>query len=59
MTEQNREVTPAMRRAELVLREHGIPDENRSYRLGERPKAKINAIIRDIQKANAEAEDDD
>ncbi len=45
------------RRAEQVLRQHGIGDEPESIRFGERPKAKIDAIIRDIQAANAEAEE--
>lgn len=44
--------------AERVLAIHGIPNESESLRQGERPRQKINAIIRDIQAANAAAEDE-
>lgn len=53
----SQEITPAMRRAEKVLEKHGVPDERAAYNQGERSKAKIDAIIADVQKANAEAEE--
>lgn len=38
-----------------ILDRHGIPDKNKSFRQGERPKAKIDAIIRDVNAATAGA----
>jgi hypothetical protein len=35
-----------------ILEKHGIPDENKSYRQGDRPKKVIDAIIRDVKAAN-------
>ena len=47
-----------MVRAEHILQIHSIPDERTAIFQGNRPKEKIDAIIRDIQDANAEAEDE-
>lgn len=38
-----------------ILEQHGIPDEKEAFRQGARPKKKIEAIIRDVKAANAEA----
>jgi hypothetical protein len=47
--------TPAERRAEKGLAKHGIGGERASLTGGERPRAVIDAIIRDVQAANSEA----
>ena len=47
-----------LQRVEEVFRRHAVENERMSYNLGDRPKEKIDAIIRDIQAANAEAEND-
>lgn len=49
-------INDAMRRAERVLRRHHVADERTTVRQGERSKAAIDAIIRDVQKSNAELE---
>ena len=51
-------LTDAMVRAEHILQIHSIPDERTAIFQGNRPKEKIDAIIRDIQDANADAEDE-
>jgi hypothetical protein len=48
----------AMRRAERVLHKHGVKDERTEYAKGCRPGVAIDAIIRDVQAANAEADDE-
>lgn len=41
---------------EEVLSRHGVPeDERMAYNLGDRPKARIDAIIRDIKVLNGTA----
>lgn len=47
----------AIRIADDVLRKHRIPDENTCYRMGDRPKEVVDAIIRDIQTALSETEE--
>lgn len=49
--------TEAGERAERVLARHGVADERTTRRQGPRPKRAIDAIIRDVKQANAEAED--
>lgn len=48
-------ITPAMVRAEAVLTKHRVGSEYDEARGPQRPKAAIDAIIRDVRKANAKA----
>lgn len=38
-----------------ILEQHGVPDEKAAFCQGNRPKKKIDAIIRDVKAANAQA----
>lgn len=57
MNEHERSWSYEMRQAEKVLARHGVPDERGALLAGPRPKAAIDAIIRDIQALNAEEPD--
>jgi hypothetical protein len=48
--------TREMKRAETVLRLHGIPDEKEALRQGPRDPTSIEAIVRDVQAASAFAD---